>query len=49
MERYWNDPDYRLQCINRDRARRGAPPLQSVDDIRSGWGKLTWPEKRGEA
>ena len=40
-ERYWSDPEYRLKCINADRARRGRPLLSSVDEI-----ARNWPRKR---
>lgn len=33
-ERYWRDPDFRLRQINRTRARRGQPPLQSLAEVR---------------
>ena len=46
MERYWSDPQFRLECVNKDRARRGAPLLTCPTQIRSGWPKLPWAEKR---
>lgn len=30
--RYWRDPQYRLACINRSRARAGIPPLDELPD-----------------
>lgn len=31
--RYARDPEYRLACINKERARRGAPPIASLADM----------------
>lgn len=28
--RYWSDPEYRLSCINRTRAKAGLPALDAV-------------------
>lgn len=33
VDRYWSDPAFRLARINADRARRGADPLQSLDEV----------------
>lgn len=33
-ERYWTDPQYRLDRINADRIRRGRPVLGSLDEIK---------------
>lgn len=32
--RYWTDEAFRLRCINRDRARKGKPPIASLDEMR---------------
>lgn len=32
-ERYWRDPVFRLRQINKVRARRGKPPLASLDEL----------------
>ena len=32
-ERYANDPEYRLRCVNRERAKRGLPPASNVNEI----------------
>lgn len=37
-DRYWADPQYRLDRVNRARARYGLPPRQSVAEINP-WGK----------
>lgn len=31
--RYWRDPEFRLACINKERARRGAPSIVSLADM----------------
>lgn len=31
--RYWTDDEFRLRCINRDRARKGKPPIASLDEM----------------
>ena len=32
-ERYANDPEYRLRCVNRDRMKRGLPLASNVNEI----------------
>lgn len=34
-ERYRDDPEYRLRCVNRGRVWQGLEPRQSVDEIQS--------------
>jgi hypothetical protein len=34
-ERYANDPDFRLRCINRGRVHQGLAPRKSLDEVRS--------------
>lgn len=31
--RYWSDADFRLKCINRDRVRKGKPPIASLAEM----------------
>lgn len=30
---YWSDPEYRLACINRTRARKGRPPINNLSEM----------------
>ena len=32
-DRYHRDPDYRLACINKERARRGAPLIAALEEM----------------
>ena len=32
--RYWSEPAFRLRCINRDRVKRGLPPLACLSEIK---------------
>lgn len=32
-DRYARDPEYRLACINKERARRGAPLIASLAEV----------------
>lgn len=37
--RYWNDPDYRVRTINRERAKRGRPTISSPEEILTTWSR----------
>jgi hypothetical protein len=39
VDRYWSDPEFRLARINADRARRGRPLIQSLDEVAEGWSR----------
>lgn len=45
--RYWSNPDERLKRINEARARRGTPPIASLDEMGS-QGGLRPGHKRDE-
>ena len=45
VARYWSDPEFRLMCINRDRARRGRPLHTSIDEVQTGWAQRPWAAK----
>lgn len=45
VARYWADPAFRLECINRDRAKRGRPLHTSIDEVQAGWAQRPWADK----
>lgn len=47
VDRYWSDPEFRLARINADRARRGCPLIDSLEEVAVGWSRQ--PVRREEA